>query len=83
VGPRRGPDDPRPSGAPVALQGYLLDVTEKREAEERLRHQAFHDPLTACRTGRSSSSGSRRRSRAPAGGPGVALLILDIDDFKT
>ena len=28
------------------LQGYLLDITARREAEEQLRHQAFHDPLT-------------------------------------
>src|SRR5207247_7621629 len=33
------------SGDPV-LQGCLLDVTARREAEELLRHQAFHDPLT-------------------------------------
>ena len=37
-------DDPE-SGEPV-LQGYLLDVTARQEAEEQLRHQAFHDPLT-------------------------------------
>ena len=35
-----------PEGEPLALQGYLLDVTEKREAEERLRYQAYHDHLT-------------------------------------
>jgi len=73
-----------PSGVPVALQGYLLDVTEKREAEERLRHQAFHDPLT----GLPNRALFKQRveeaiARSRPGGPGVALLILDIDDFKT
>ena len=75
---------PGPSGEPVALQGYLLDITEKREAEERLRHQAFHDPLT----GLPNRALFKQRveeaiARSGPGGPGVALLILDIDDFKT
>ncbi|HET7515726.1 MAG TPA: EAL domain-containing protein [Gaiella sp.] len=73
-----------PSGEPIALQGYLLDITEKREAEERLRHQAFHDPLT----GLPNRALFKQRveeaiARTGAGGAGVALLILDIDDFKT
>jgi diguanylate cyclase (GGDEF)-like protein/PAS domain S-box-containing protein len=73
-----------PSGEPIALQGYLLDITEKREAEERLRHQAFHDPLT----GLPNRALLKQRveeaiARSGADGPGVALLILDIDDFKT
>ena len=75
---------PGPSGDPIALQGYLLDVTEKREAEERLRHQAYHDHLT----GLPNRALFKQRveeavARSGADGPGVAVLILDIDDFKT
>jgi len=75
---------PGPSGEPIALQGYLLDITEKREGEERLRHQAFHDPLT----GLPNRALFKQRvdqaiARSGAEGPGVAVLILDIDDFKT
>jgi diguanylate cyclase (GGDEF)-like protein/PAS domain S-box-containing protein len=75
---------PGPSGEPIALQGYLLDITEKREAEERLRHQAFHDHLT----GLPNRALFKQRveealARSGADGPGVAVLILDIDDFKT
>src|SRR5205823_4204892 len=33
-------------GAPVSMQGSMIDVTERREFEERLAYQAFHDPLT-------------------------------------
>ncbi len=33
-------------GAQACRQGYLLDVTEHRRAEERLAHVAYHDGLT-------------------------------------
>ena len=73
----------RPEGEPLALQGYLLDVTEKREAEERLRYQAYHDHLTGL-PNRRALQGARRAGAVEghAGAPGVAVLILDIDDFK-
>jgi diguanylate cyclase (GGDEF)-like protein/PAS domain S-box-containing protein len=72
-----------PAGEPIALQGYLLDVTEKREAEERLRYQAYHDHLTglpnrALFKERVEQALARRAPESP----GVAVLILDIDDFK-
>ena len=37
--------DPDGGDEPV-LQGYLLDITGRKETEELLRYQAFHDPLT-------------------------------------
>ncbi|MBB6251326.1 putative bifunctional diguanylate cyclase/phosphodiesterase [Nitrospirillum iridis] len=59
------------------------DLTEKKEAEERSRHLAFHDPLTglanrALLIGRMrlALSASRRTGEA------VALLLLDLDHFK-
>ena len=33
-------------GEPVYLQGYLLDITAEREAQEQLRRQALYDSLT-------------------------------------
>jgi len=33
-------------GEPLYLQGYLLDITTEREAQEQLRRQALYDPLT-------------------------------------
>jgi diguanylate cyclase (GGDEF)-like protein/PAS domain S-box-containing protein len=71
-------------GEQLVLQGYLLDITARKEAEEQLRHQAFHDALTglanrALFTNRVEhalvlrSQGARRD---------VAVLFLDLDDFK-
>jgi len=69
---------------PVSRQGYLLDITERREAEERLRHQAFHDPLTGL-ANRALFADRVEHAVAGRGRPelGVAVLFLDVDDFKT
>ena len=66
------------------LQGYLLDVTARRDAEEQLRHQAFHDALTglanrALFTNRVEHALVLRSQLARAE---VAVLFLDLDDFK-
>ena len=71
-----------PSGAPVALQGYLLDITAAKEAEEQLRYQAFHDPLTGL-PNRTLFKDRALAALAAEDGPAeAAMLLLDIDDFK-
>jgi diguanylate cyclase (GGDEF)-like protein/PAS domain S-box-containing protein len=60
-----------------------LDVTERREAEERIAHLAYHDSLT----GLPNRSLLREHlepalARARRSGSSVALLYLDLDDFK-
>ena len=60
------------------------EIAERRELEEHLTHQAFHDPLTGL-PNRSlfldrvelSTVGSLER------GGKVAVLLVDLDDFKT
>jgi diguanylate cyclase (GGDEF)-like protein/PAS domain S-box-containing protein len=62
----------------------IHDVTERMALEEELRHQAFHDSLTGLANGalfmdrlaHSIARGERRRRP-------VAVLFLDLDDFKT
>lgn len=71
-----------PAGDETVLQGYLLDVTARREAEELLRHQALHDPLTglanrALFTNRVEHAVVRGQATERA-----AVLFLDLDDFK-
>jgi diguanylate cyclase (GGDEF)-like protein/PAS domain S-box-containing protein len=71
-------------GRIVEYQSVGRDVTERREAEERLEHLAFHDPLTDLpnrhlfldRLGRALERTRRRRGRK------AAVLYMDLDRFK-
>lgn len=69
------------------LSGYHLlmyrDVTERKALEQQLIHQAFHDSLTglpnrALFQDRLAQSLARARRKATS----VALLFLDLDEFK-
>ena len=78
AGPVRDRDGQIVAGVAVAE-----DVTQRRRLEGQLAHQAFHDPLT----GLANRALFRDRvehalaqaHRAPGG---VAVLFLDLDDFK-
>lgn len=70
-------------GHPAYFLGQVQDVTERKEAEQKLAHQAFHDPLTglpnrALLTDRVEQALARATR---SGGP-VAALFLDLDQFK-
>ena len=85
------------SGEPIGLVVTFRDVTERRALEERLVHQAFHDPLTglpnrALLTSRlrhqlaqnARLPGSERRERCTGEDMMgcTAVLFLDMDNFK-
>ncbi len=59
------------------------DITDQKNLEEQLRHQAFHDPLTGLANRALFSEhleqAVRRRGRL---GGGLALLFVDLDSFK-
>jgi diguanylate cyclase (GGDEF)-like protein/PAS domain S-box-containing protein len=62
----------------------VTDVTNQKSLESELAHQAFHDPLTglanrALFRNRTELALARRERRA---GNTVAVLYLDLDDFK-
>ncbi|GAA2724236.1 putative bifunctional diguanylate cyclase/phosphodiesterase [Cellulomonas aerilata] len=71
----------------VAVNGVVLttrDVSDRKELEDQLRAQAFHDPLTgmpnrALFMDRLRAAEDRHRL---AGTP-FAVLFLDLDDLKT
>lgn len=73
-------DDPAVGGLLLSLR----DVSERKRLEDRLRHQAYHDALT----GLANRALLEERvelalEEAAQGEHSIALLYLDIDDFKT
>ncbi len=71
-------------GYQYVLQGYLLDITARKDAEEQLRHQAFHDALTGLANRSLFTNRVEHALVLRSGGirPDVAVLFLDLDDFK-
>lgn len=70
------------NGAPFLIQGVILDVTERRNAEE-LAFLAYHDPLTGL-PNRSLFEEMLTMSvvKARRRGDTVAVLFVDLDNFK-
>ena len=71
------------ANASAALQYDRLEhaVSELRDLQDQLQHQAHHDPLTGL-ANRSLFSQQVREALEP-GTPGeVAVMFIDLDDFK-
>ena len=70
-----------------SVRGLVLtahDVTDRRQLENRLTHQAFHDALTGLpNRALLADRVEHALERAKRSGSDVALLFLDVDDFKT
>src|SRR5881296_1865791 len=69
------------------VKGIVLntrDVSERKRFEEQLSHQAFHDQITGLANRAlfqdRVSHGLERQTRD---GDPVAVLFMDLDDFKT
>jgi diguanylate cyclase (GGDEF)-like protein/PAS domain S-box-containing protein len=75
------PDDTQ-SGRQMS-QGLLVDTTDRKRLESKLIHDALHDPLTGL-ANRVLLRDHLERALARLGrSPGtVALLFVDLDDFK-
>jgi len=71
-------------GQPRRLIGAILDITERKRAEERLRFLAHHDVLTGLpnRTLLTERLAAAVR-RAAASTEPVVVFFLDIDRFKS
>ncbi|PPK67825.1 EAL domain-containing protein [Actinokineospora auranticolor] len=69
------------TGAPQYLVGMLEDITDRHMLEERLRHQANHDPLTGLGN-RALFTERLTAAFARGGRHRVGLCYLDLDGFK-
>ncbi|MDX6641502.1 MAG: hypothetical protein QOF12_2513, partial [Solirubrobacteraceae bacterium] len=73
----------RDAGRPVGLLGSGTDITDRRKAQEQITHMAYHDSLT----GLPNRAMLREHldlalARATRSGESVAVLYIDLDDFK-
>ena len=73
------------AGESCYWQGFMLDITERKRAEERLHHQATHDLLTDLPNRRlfvyrlkQALRPTSRRSRHKK----AAVVFMDLDGFK-
>ena len=75
------PDDTL--GGHQVSQGLLIDITDRKQLESKLIHDALHDPLTGL-ANRVLLRDHLERALARRGRSGgtVALLFVDLDDFK-
>jgi diguanylate cyclase (GGDEF)-like protein/PAS domain S-box-containing protein len=64
-------------------QGFIFDITERKELEEELQHQAFHDRLTGL-PNRALFMDRLQHAlvRVEREDAYAALLFLDLDNFK-
>jgi diguanylate cyclase (GGDEF)-like protein/PAS domain S-box-containing protein len=69
-----------PAGDPIAFEGTIVDATERKSAEDRIRHMARHDGLTGLpnrmKFGERLEAAMARRDRR------LGVLCLDLDRFK-
>jgi diguanylate cyclase (GGDEF)-like protein/PAS domain S-box-containing protein len=70
-------------GSSLGVRASMRDITSRKEAEERLRHQTLHDPLTGLANRNLFLDRVERVMARTAGHNAfVAIAFLDLDRFK-
>ncbi|MCW2966514.1 MAG: hypothetical protein JWM71_286 [Solirubrobacteraceae bacterium] len=73
----------RENGRPVGLLCSGTDITASREAQQQIAHMAYHDSLTGLpNRAMLRDHLDLALARATRNGHSVALLYIDLDDFK-
>jgi len=71
-------------GAPMQYVAVFSDISDQKESEKRLEHLTHHDPLTQLPNRLLLATAlDRALTRARRNGRMLALLIIDVDRFKT
>jgi diguanylate cyclase (GGDEF)-like protein len=71
------------SGEALRVHGVIQDITERREAEDRIRHLANYDSLTGLANRlRFRDQVAAALEKARHSGQFAALLLIDLDRFK-
>ena len=65
------------------LQAVVRDTTEMKQYQQQLAHLASHDPLTGLPNRRLFEDALRRAAARSMRGTPSALLLFDVDRFKT
>lgn len=74
---------PDADGKPQHIQCIIRDITERKEYERGLVYQTLHDPLTKLPNRKYlEDQFSNLSDRSANDFPQVAVLFIDIDDFK-
>ncbi len=69
-------------GTPLYSQGFLLDITARKLAEERISYLSSHDQLTGLANHATFTEiASVALARARRGGLALGVLVLDLDAF--
>jgi diguanylate cyclase (GGDEF)-like protein/PAS domain S-box-containing protein len=68
----------------IGIAGTAVDITERKAAEQRIEHLAYHDPLTNLPNRRLLNDRlMMAMSQAQRDGRMVAVLFVDLDRFKS
>ena len=70
-------------GRVLGVVGLCMDMTERRQREEQLAFMATHDSLTGLPNRRMFEGSLERAVQRARRGEGGALLMLDVDNFKS
>jgi diguanylate cyclase (GGDEF)-like protein/PAS domain S-box-containing protein len=70
-------------GRDAVIQGVMLDITERREAEEHAEFVSYHDRLTGLpNRAMFEELLDLAIARARRNDDSVAVMLIDVDDFK-